>query len=178
MTRSHKLALFTASTVLALGCLGLSSRSAHASEIGSSRKIGVGGMLGAPTGLSLKVYFNPRHALDFGLGVGYWGGATVLVHGDYKLHFTLARTQDFDLPLFVGVGVKLTVWFTDHDHWYWGNYGGHEGYLGVGIRVPVGISFNLNRLPLDFFLEIVPGVGLYPGIGVFLDGAIGLRYYF
>ncbi|MDY0004034.1 MAG: DUF3996 domain-containing protein [Polyangia bacterium] len=178
MTHLRKLALITAATAAALGCFGLSSVPAQASEIGSNRKIGIGGMLGAPTGLSLKVYFNPRHALDFGLGVGYWGGATVLVHGDYKLHFPLVRAPDFDLPLYFGVGAKLTLWFTDHDHRYWGSWGGHDGYVGVGIRVPVGIAFNLNRIPLDFFLEVVPGVGLFPGIGFFVDGAIGVRYYF
>ena len=35
-------------------------------------------------------------------------------------------------------------------------YGGH---VGVGVRVPVGIAFNLNKLPLDVFLELAPGLG-------------------
>ena len=177
MTRFRKLAL-TAALTLTLVAAGLTSGTAHASEIGNSKKFGIGGMLGAPTGLSLKYYFNQRHALDFGLGIGFWGGATLYLHGDYKFHFMLTKASHFDLPLYIGVGAKLTVWFTDHDHTYWGDNDAHGGYLGFGIRVPIGVSFNLNKLPLDVFLEIVPGVGLFPGIGAFVDGAVGVRYYF
>ena len=172
------LPIYAVALVLAATLILVNARSASASEVATSKKFGIGGMLGAPTGLSLKYYFTPKHALDFGVGIGFWGGATLYVHGDYKFHIMLTQHSAFDLPLYIGVGAKLTIWFTDHDHHYWGDTGRHGGYAGFGIRVPVGISFNLNKLPLDVFLEIVPGLGLFPGIGAFVDGAIGVRYYF
>ena len=179
MKRFKKLlVIYTVAAALAMVVFTVNSRSAAASEVATSKKLGIGGMLGAPTGLSLKYYISPKHALDFGVGLGFWGHAALYVHGDYKFHFMLTKHSAFDLPLYIGVGVKLTVWFNDHDHHYWGDNDAHGGYLGVGVRVPIGIAFNLNKLPLDVFLEIVPGVGLFPGIGAFVDGAVGVRYYF
>jgi len=176
-TKARTLTLL--STLALLTTLSLiGSRPAAASEIATSKKLGIGGMLGAPTGLSMKYYLSEKHALDFGVGLGVWGGATLYVHGDYKFHIMLTRHADFDLPLYFGVGAKLTIWFTDHNHAYWGDNNSHGGYVGVGVRVPVGIAFNLNKLPLDVFLEVVPGLGVFPGLGAFLDGAVGVRYYF
>jgi len=167
-----------AATLVVASLIMTKASPAAASEVAESRRLGIGVMVGAPTGLSLKYYFSPRHALDFGLGVGFWGGPTLYLHGDYKLHFMLTRNSAFDLPLYIGVGAKLTVWFDNHDHAYWGDNDVHSGYLGFGIRVPIGIAFNLGGLPLDIFFEIVPGLGLFPGIGAFVDGAIGVRWYF
>src|SRR4051812_6380784 len=84
-------------------CAGgaLSPTVAHASEVGEVRRFGLGGMIGAPTGLSMKLYFNPRHALDFGVGVGFLNGNAASVHVDYLFHFMLNRNRRFDLPLYV-----------------------------------------------------------------------------
>ncbi len=177
-TLKKRFPIYAVALVLAATLMFLNTRSASASEVATSKKFGIGGMLGAPTGLSLKYYFSPKHALDFGVGVGFWGGATLYVHGDYKYHIMLTQHSAFDLPLYFGVGAKLTIWFAGDHHGYWGDSHRHDGHAGFGIRVPIGISFNLNKLPLDVFLEIVPGLGLFPGIGAFVDGAIGVRYYF
>ena len=165
----------TAALALALG-LTLSAGSARASEVGTSRAFGLGGMLGAPTGLSLKYYFSPQHALDVGIGIGWLGGSGLHIHVDYLFHFALARTPSFDLPLYIGVGPKLAIWFYDHGTRYWGYKG--DGGVGFGVRVPIGIAFNLNAVPVDVFIEAVPGIGFVPGVGGFLDGAVGARYYF
>lgn len=152
------------------------SAPAQASEVGTQRKFGLGGMLGAPNGLSMKYYLGQKHALDFGAGFGWWGAA-IYVHADYLFHIELTKTEHFDLPLYIGVGPKLTVWFSDHHPAYWGGKK-KDGHLGIGVRVPIGIAFNLNKVPLDVFLEVVPGVGFFPGVGAYLDGAVGVRYYF
>jgi len=52
-----------------------------------------------------------------------------------------------------------------------------------GIRVPVGISFDFNNVPLDIFLQVVPVLDFYSGYAphsVFLDfdASIGIRYWF
>ena len=164
--------------ILVLPILLLNARPVFASEIGTSRRFGIGGMLGAPTGLSMKYYLSPLHALDFGVGFGYWGRANLYLHVDYKFHIMLTQNADFDLPLYIGVGGKMGFWFDDeYERSYWGG-DERSGYWGFGIRVPIGVAFNLNSVPLDIFGEIVPGIGLFPGVGAFLDGAIGVRYYF
>ena len=58
----------------------------------------------------------------------------------------------------------------------------------------MGIAFNLNRVPIDIFIEVVPGVGFVPGVdnrrgdpnfgqrvlapGFYFESAAGCRYYF
>jgi hypothetical protein len=176
--RQFRNSVFSAALTLTFVAAGLTSGTAQASEVATTKMFGIGGMLGAPTGLSLKYYFTPRHGVDLGVGVGFWGGSALYVHGDYEIHFMLTQAEAFDLPLYVGVGAKLILWFADQSHAYWFDNGVHQGYLGIGLRVPVGIAFNLNAIPLDVFLEVVPGLGFFPGFGFFLDGAVGVRYYF
>ncbi|MBN1771719.1 MAG: DUF3996 domain-containing protein [Deltaproteobacteria bacterium] len=157
--------------------ISLSATGAQASEIGNGANVGVGLMLGAPSGLSLKFFFHNDHAVDVGVGVGYFGGATLYVHADYLFHFQLLSAETFELPLYIGIGGKFTLWFYEGYHGYWGGYT-ESGRFGAGVRVPIGIAFELNAIPIDIFLEIVPGLGVFPGIGAFIDGAIGARYYF
>ncbi len=63
------------------------------------------------------------------------------------------------------------------------NYGGSA----IGLRVPVGISFDFNRVPLDIFIQLVPVIDFVNGdyydryrdrahFGV--DLSAGIRYWF
>lgn len=158
--------------------IGLPCRSTAASEVGSPRQFGLGGILGAPTGVSGKLFFAPEHALDFAVGVGWLSGPNFHVHADYLFHLELTRTRHFDLPLYVGVGGRFTFWFDEGNHGYWGKKADTDHRVGAAVRVPVGIAFHLNDVPLDPFLELVPGLGIFPGIGFTFDAAIGVRYYF
>ena len=143
------------------------------------RFVGLGGMLGLPTGLSLKYYFNPKHALAAGAGASWYYGNHLHLHVDWNYHIMLPRAADFDLPFYVGVGGLFVFWFHDnHPHWWGSTASRLDTNAGLGVRVPIGIAFNLNKVPLDIFIEVVPGLGLIPNIGFFIDGAVGVRYYF
>jgi len=161
---------------LALFTVVVASNTAEASSVGRSKKLGLGIMLGAPSGFSLKYYLGQKSAVDFGAGIGWLGGSGVHIHADYLWHFMLARPAHFDLPLYVGVGPKLAIWFKDGRR-YWGHKKG-DGRVGLGVRVPIGLAFNLHKAPVDIFVEAVPGLGILPGIGMFVDGSVGVRYYF
>ena len=60
-------------TLLALFLLAASARSASATEVGYGRKIGLGFVLGDPTGLSGKYWVGPTNAFDFALGFTNYG---------------------------------------------------------------------------------------------------------
>jgi len=160
--------------VIGAGAPGL----AQASEIAHSRKLGLGGMIGNPTGITLKYHFTPNHALTAALGVGFWGGHNFHIHVDYGYHFDLTKAADFDLRMYVGGGVKFFYYYWHNYYNYYDSNWDHAGRAGIGIRVPVGIAFNINKVPLEVFLELAPGIAFLPWIGFFFDGAIGLRYYF
>src|SRR5580765_5861261 len=94
-----------AAVLVAVGTLVLSSvpGTAHATEVGYSRKYGLGIILGDPTGISGKAWVSSINAIDVGLGAygyGYrggcfqdaagrtvcdhgWGRRTLSIHADY-----------------------------------------------------------------------------------------------
>lgn len=167
------LALSTVAVITA-GAPGL----AEASEIGHSRKFGLGGMLGTPTAITIKYHFSPNHALTAALGVGWWGGQNFHVHCDYGYHFDLTKQPGFDLRMYVGGGVKFFYYYWNHRNYWDRHWDRYDRRAGIGIRGPIGIAFNINKVPLEVFLEVVPGIHFMPWFGFFFDGAIGLRYYF
>jgi len=152
---------------------------ARASDIGSGRPFGLGIILGDPTGISGKWYISSEHAIDFGVGAGWMGGHSLHIHADYLFHFMLVNHSAFDLPLYLGVGPTFAFWYGDYHDRYWGpgDYWGDDRF-GLGVRVPFGISFQFNAVPLDLFLEVAPALALLPGIGFFVEGGLGLRFWF
>lgn len=157
--------------------LTLGAAPATGSEIGNSRRFGLGAILGLPTGPSIKYYFNQTHALDAALGLSFLGGHNLSVHADYLFQFPITKTRAFDLPFYVGIGGRLVFWFENDRRRFFGGSDG-TGQIGVALRVPLGIAFNLNRAPVDIFVELVPGIGFFPGAGFAVDAAVGARYYF
>ena len=153
----------------------------------ANKTFGLGLELGEPTGLNGKVFVSPSVALDFGAGYMYrhWyfhqaeGFHTYL---DVLFHpVVLAHASGFELPFYIGVGGRFWSF-----HWCEGNVCGYPGQA-FGIRIPVGIDFDFNNVPLDLFLQLVPVVDFvygdyydrYPDRGHFgLDFSVGLRYWF
>jgi len=170
---------FVPAVLLLSALVFASAPSARASDIGSGRPFGLGIILGDPSGLSGKWYITSEHAIDFAVGAGWMGGHSLHIHADYLFHFMLTNHAVFDLPLYIGVGPTFAFWYGPYHDRYWGtsDYWGDTRF-GLGVRVPFGISFQFNPVPLDLFLEIAPALGLLPGIGFFVEGGIGLRYWF
>jgi hypothetical protein len=150
----------------------------------ANKKFGLGLELGDVFGLTGKVFVSRDQAIDFGFGDlyhGYYvnGDPTGLhVYGDYLWHpLVLAKTEPFELPLYVGVGARF--WNVD----YACNGAGMCSSTDLfGIRVPVGITFDFNNVPLDIFVQLVPTLDFYSNYtrSVFLDidFSLGVRYWF
>lgn len=162
--------------VAAGACLG--SETARASEVGTSRKIGLGVALGQPSGATVKWFFARNHALQGTLGVGFLGGYHLRLNAEYLFHIRLTSTADFDLPIYFGAGVSFFTWFHYVYPYYWFGDGQYITYFGIGLRVPVGVALHFHKVPMDVFAQVAPGVGLFPGIGFTFDGTAGFRYYF
>lgn len=145
----------------------------------ANKTFGLGLMLGAPTGLSGKYFVAPDRAIDFGVGaIGYYRGRDGLhLHADYLWHpVSLASTEPFELPFYVGIGARLFDFGCD---------GCNDNIAALGARVPFGIAFDFNNVPMDVFLELAVVVDVfvndYPNhdrIGADLNGAVGFRFYF
>jgi hypothetical protein len=132
--------------------------------------VGLGLIMGEPTGLSLKVWTGNHVALDAGLGYSWWRyGQSLQVHGDVLWHTSsLIQLEDGFLPLYIGIGARVKL--ADEPH----NYPD----LRAGVRIPFGLEYVFVRVPVGLFFELVPVIDLTPESDWGGNSAIGFRYYF
>ena len=149
----------------------------------ANKKFGLGLELGEPTGVTGKLFLTPDNALDFGIGDlyrnYYIAGSGIHLYMDYLWHpFVLTKAEAFYLPFYVGVGGRF--WNTDYC-----DRGNVNCASLFGVRVPIGISFDFNNVPLDIFLQLVPTLDFYrnyyPGnrsVYLDIDFSFGVRFWF
>ncbi|MBN1465630.1 hypothetical protein JXA02_07720 [candidate division KSB1 bacterium] len=125
--------------------------------------IGVGLILGEPTGISVKNWLNSGHSLNGAAAWSFVDTGALHVHIDYVFHnFDLIKPEVGKMALYYGLGGRLKL-TTDSR---------------LGIRVPVGLNYMLQDNPLDLFLELVPMLDLVPATSFTINAAIGIRYFF
>jgi hypothetical protein len=135
--------------------------------------LGLGLMGGNPSGLSLKVWTSPHVALDAGLGYSLWYGQALSFHGDVLWHTNslLQSSADGYLPLYIGLGARAVL----------ANAPVYPD-MRIGIRVPFGLEYVFESVPIGLFLEVVPTFdlsGVPPDHSLFgPQGSVGFRYYF
>ena len=129
-------------------------------------KFGAGIILGEPTGFSVKYWFNDTVAIDGAAGWSSYDHSDFYLHSDLLLHkFDLLPVPKGKLPVYIGAGGFVR--FRD-DHY------DNQG----GVRVPVGVDYLFENLPVDVFAEFAPGVQLTPSTRADFSGGIGVRYWF
>jgi hypothetical protein len=145
----------------------------------SSHPFGLGIVLGEPTGLSAKYWVTSHHAVDFGLAYSF--NSFVYIFADYLFHFpgAFGTSSRFVTQLnpYIGIG-GIFLGSTSSgrvDNKYFTSGGSSAG---VGLRLPLGIEWSPGEPPLGIFVELVPGIGIIPSTFGFLEGGIGVRYYF
>jgi len=130
--------------------------------------LGVGIMIGEPSGLSFKKWINNSNAIDAGLGWSFTEDGSIHFHADYLYHnYDLIKFSDAKAPLYFGIGGRFKV---KNDKKSVGN--------SIGVRIPVGVSYQFTTAPFDVFLEVVPILDLSPDTRVSFNSALGVRYYF
>ncbi|MDP2360096.1 MAG: DUF3996 domain-containing protein [bacterium] len=141
-------------------------------------RLGVGVMIGEPTGLNAKLWLDKTHALDFGLAWSLSEHQDMHVHADYLFHnnnvFANSGASGL-LSLFYGIGGRMRIHDDNNDHN--GNDNDRDKNR-VGVRIPVGIDWVLPRAPVDFFMELAPVVDLMPDTHLDVEGGIGVRFWF
>ncbi len=114
----------------------------------------LGVLLGEPTGLSAKYWFDQRFAADAALAWNF-GQGTLGIYADYLIHpFRL-----FGNHVYIGAGATVRA--------------GGDWFLGA--RFPIGYQSFSDRLPISFFAELAPRIGLLPPAALGLGGGGGIR---
>ncbi len=138
---------------------------------------GVGIILGEPTGISFRMDNFPI------LGLAWSFNGLLHVHADYWFVDRPLTDDEYFAPMdwYLGAGGKVIIFsdsFSDDPPpWKDKNdeFDGTE--IAVGLRIPVGVQY--FPIPeIELFLEVVPGMLLFPATSFDLDAGIGARYIF
>lgn len=124
--------------------------------------LGLGILLGEPTGISVKSWNSSRSAFDIGAAWSLAGreGEALHLHTDFLLHKWFSDTQN--LAFYYGIGGR-TIFADD---------------ATVGVRIPFGLNYVFSNAPFDMFVEAAPILDLTPEVELAGNGAVGIRYYF
>ncbi len=141
------------------------------------KRFAAGAVLGEPTGLTAKYWLDQRQAVDFGLAFSF--NSFFMIYGDYLFHFPgLFGYSDLanEFKPYLGVG-GVMFFSTDSTRRDSALYT-KNGSFGLGIRIPFGAEWMPSGSRLGVFAELAPGLGFVPSTFGFLQGGIGIRYYF
>jgi hypothetical protein len=129
-------------------------------------KLGAGVIVGEPTGGSLKYWLNDTLAIDGAVGWSSHDNTDLYLHGDVLWHnFDLIPVAQGRLPVYLGVGGLMRFRGDNQDN-------------QAGVRVPVGLSYMFDRVPVDIFVEIAPAIDFTPDVRGDLTGGAGIRFWF
>ena len=124
---------------------------------------GAGIIIGELTGLSGKLWLTKETALDGAVAWSFGGQDNFYLHSDYLFHrFNLIAQEQINLPVHFGLGGRVRLGKKDR----------------LGFRGVVGLSYYVQKLPMDIFIEVAPIFDLLPSTDFDLNAGIGVRYFF
>jgi len=136
--------------------------SAHLAQAASQQK-GMGLIIGEPTGFSGKIWLKEKFAVDAAAGWSVGKNGATYLHIDSLWHnrdfFQVSRGA---MLLYYGVGGRFLV----------------KNSSVFGVRIPIGLSYEFDRAPIDVFVEAAPIMNLVPSTTLDLSLAFGIRYFF
>ena len=129
----------------------------------ADKNVGIGFIVGEPTGLSVKSWTGGGNAFDLGLAWSFGRYDAVNIHADYLWHnySAFGDVDSGELALYYGIGGRLVL----------------SNDSQIGARVPVGINYLLEDSPIGLFFEVAPVLNVAPGTDFDVDGGIGVRFY-
>ena len=134
--------------------------------------VGLGVIIGSPTGISGKYTFSSDHAIDGALA---WdlNDDHVHFHGEYLwLKDKGLRLDSLVLDWYFGLGGRLVL--LDKDN----NRRGDDDDYKLGVRGPIGIGYTFADPRIEVFGELSLILNLLEETDVDLDGGIGARFHF
>lgn len=125
----------------------------------------LGLIIGEPTGISGKLWFDASTAFDAAVSWSLKENRKndLYLHGDFLWHnYELIKDDSGLVPIYYGIGGRLILAEKNR----------------LGARVPIGISWLLASAPIDLFVELAGVLDLVPDTDFDVNGGIGIRYVF
>jgi hypothetical protein len=127
---------------------------------------GIGIYLGEPTGITAKLWLSTESALDVCAAWSFIDLHNITFHifGDYLFHIhDLFNVPSGTPSFYCGIGGRIII-LTEK--------------IIIGIRIPVGIAYFLEKPPLEIFMEIAPLMEVVPATMFTISAGIGVRWFF
>lgn len=126
--------------------------------------LGVGVIVGEPTGISLKHWLTAKTAVDVAVAWSFARESSLHLHADYFVHaFDEFDTKE-SVPLYYGIGGRLKT--------------SDGGDARLGVRGVIGIGYLFREAPIDLFFELAPILDVAPRTELSINGGFGARYFF
>ncbi len=128
---------------------------------------GIGVVLGSPNGITARHWFNEENSIE---GAAGWSitDSRFQVNGNYlwtKPDAIQLGEETFDL--FFGGGLSMRS-----------KSGKQDGEVVFGPRLPVGVSYEFTNPDIELFVQAALNIGIIPSSDMYLDGNLGVRFYF
>ncbi len=126
--------------------------------------IGMGFVLGNPSGLSVKI--SPSEMNSFNLVIGYdlyRRDESVYLSGDYVWYnYNVISVSKGKMPIYYGPGIRTAL----------------SQNSSLGVRGVLGVEYQFADAPFDAFLEVGPGINIVPNTHPDVSVGLGARYFF
>lgn len=126
---------------------------------------GLGIVFGDPSGLTFQHKINEKQFADFYFAYT-WDDELVFM-GDYKLHLPGLLETEVPVTPYVGIGAFLKI--EDRKH---------NDDVAIGVRIPVGIDWQVPNAPIVVFGELVPALRVIKDTDGDFQAGLGGRFYF
>jgi hypothetical protein len=128
---------------------------------------GVGIVLGSPNGFTSRHWLSNTESFDGAVG---WSITDSKFQANLNYLWSKPDTIELGeetLDLFFGAGLGIRT-----------KSGKGDGEVVFGPRVPVGLSMDFQDPNIELFAQVAINVGIIPSSDLFLDGNLGVRFYF
>ena len=135
--------------------------------------LGIGVVIGAPSGFAGKLYLGDSFGAQFSVGGDLGRIGDVGLTTDFVVHLDPLNdpTEGYSLPFYMGGGFSAST-----------NISELNGDTYFGPRAVFGVMIIVDGVPLDIFIETAPTLYIMgppkSPISWGVDGQLGFRYYF
>lgn len=173
-TTTMRISLFLLLMAGSLSALNIQDR-----NLGLGIFVGGGITHGGQAGVHGKFWSSKTDAWDAAVTWGSgnrWGSINLQADRLWNFFDLIRISGDAGtLPLYAGVGGWLGAWA--NEYWSAGVLK-KETKFGLGVRFPLGFSYLAKQAPLEGFLEVAPGLALFPSAVFTFDIMLGGHFYF
>jgi hypothetical protein len=132
-------------------------------------KSSIGFILGNPTGLSGKFQLDAKHSLATAIATNSGSNSGFQIHADYiKDAARSFKIEGEKLEFYYGLGLRFIQV----------NSGKNENKTAIGVRLPIGILYDITNPDIQLFGELSPSLNLTPSTDFSLAFGIGVRIRF